>query len=56
MHECLYGPGELIYRKNEEQANIYFIIKGDVEIYIKKSDNLSLYDNNEEINDNQVIV
>ena len=43
MHECLYGPGELIYRKNEEQANVYFIIKGDVEIYIKKLIHLILY-------------
>jgi CRP-like cAMP-binding protein len=33
MHESLYGPGEIIYNRNDLDDRIFFVIKGEVETY-----------------------
>ncbi|KRX09786.1 Cyclic nucleotide-binding protein [Pseudocohnilembus persalinus] len=36
MEEKMFGPGEIIYDEDEEDHRIFYIIKGNIEILIKK--------------------
>ena len=35
MEETLYGPGEIIFKKGENDKKIFFIVKGSVELYME---------------------
>ena len=35
MGESLYGPGEVIYNKTDNDDKILFVIKGQVETFIE---------------------
>jgi CRP-like cAMP-binding protein len=35
MEERLYGPGEIIYNENDEDDKIYFLLKGEIELFVE---------------------
>lgn len=37
MKETIYGPGETIFVKNENDKKIYFLVKGTVELYLENN-------------------
>ena len=46
MEETLYGPGEMIYNKGDTDNQIFFIVKGSVELYMEtphEKDDILLY-------------
>ena len=37
MEETLYGPEEIIFKKGETDNKIFFIVKGNVELFLETS-------------------
>ena len=35
MKECLYGPGEIIYNEKDIDDKLYFLMKGEIELFIE---------------------
>lgn len=38
MHETLYGPGEVIFKQGESDKKLFYIVKGEVELFIDTPD------------------
>ena len=35
MKEALFRPGEIIYKLNENDKKIYFILKGEIQLFVE---------------------
>ena len=35
MKECLCGPGEIIYNKKDYDDKLYFLLKGEIELFVE---------------------
>ena len=34
MHEIVFGPGEIIFNKGDNDKRLYFIKKGEIEYFV----------------------
>lgn len=32
----MYGPGEIIFNKNDRDNRVYFLVKGNVELFLEE--------------------
>ncbi len=39
LKEQVYGPGEIIFNTNDNDKKMYFIVKGNVDIFLDNSSN-----------------
>lgn len=42
MKECLYGPDETIYNEKEDGDKLYFLINGEILLFVENSKNYEI--------------